>query len=592
MTVYDCNSLACALTVNHTESEGKIRIFTGAANYKTYDNTALVADTWYNIINTWDEVDMSLYINGSQVTTALSTTGTLQDPTSGTFFIGANSGTVNYFNGNIEDVRIYDYVLSQGAVANIYNEGLGTYGQNPEASTFVESGGQIYDHSADTWNKIDDIAPLHHWKLNEYSGTTVANDSGTNPMPGSITADVLLSQTGYIDRCMGFTGTTGHIKVEGLGDSLSDTVTNFSCWLNLNGAQEGAAGRIFDAGTYRMFALSTSANTFQLAVSASDSLTVSDLSATTWFHVSLNKTSANEATIFLNGAETTNGTLANLTATGDFYLGNQAADDATLYGNLEDVRMYARALTQPEISAIYNNGKGAYDHGYRSGFPTVKDPIHHWKLQETTLSAAFEVSDSGSNAMTPATATSCLYGSSTGMANIPRGFGLTETTSVVDCGNLQELNSITAMSIVLWMKREDVTEFLFGAGVQGSVPRLAYPYFANDNLVFYMGSNVDSSGGYVENLSTNWQQIAYIYDGSGADNDARLKGYVNTEQQTLSWSGTIPDVTFSTTAHFFIGNGVLANEANGSISDVRLYNYVLSTEEVQNLYNLGNGTLL
>jgi subtilisin family serine protease len=89
-----------------------------------------VANTWYHVAGTYDGVRMRLYINGQEDNST---------PKSGNIFtsdsewnIGAfNYGGVAYFEGTIDDVRIYDRALSAAEILQLYQKGLSRKAFNP-----------------------------------------------------------------------------------------------------------------------------------------------------------------------------------------------------------------------------------------------------------------------------------------------------------------------------------------------------------------------------------------------------------------------------------------------------------------------------
>lgn len=98
--------------------------------YYTYDGdehnvstSSLSTETWYHTVATWDaDGDVTLYLDGSSVDS-----GSLADPEakSGTNAFGARISTQqgDYYDGIIDDPRIYDKVLSDIEVSNLYNTG-------------------------------------------------------------------------------------------------------------------------------------------------------------------------------------------------------------------------------------------------------------------------------------------------------------------------------------------------------------------------------------------------------------------------------------------------------------------------------------
>lgn len=67
---------------------------------------------------------MTFYVNGVSVATA--TAALITTISAHALTIGmSNSGTAIPFNGSIDDVRIYNRVLSASEVSQLYNAGIG-----------------------------------------------------------------------------------------------------------------------------------------------------------------------------------------------------------------------------------------------------------------------------------------------------------------------------------------------------------------------------------------------------------------------------------------------------------------------------------
>ena len=88
-------------------------ILTGGTN-RTAEGTALAANAWTHVAGTYDGTTLRLYINGVQ---AASTTvsGPIASST-GPVRIGGNSLWGEYFQGRIDEVRIYNRALSQAEI--------------------------------------------------------------------------------------------------------------------------------------------------------------------------------------------------------------------------------------------------------------------------------------------------------------------------------------------------------------------------------------------------------------------------------------------------------------------------------------------
>ena len=85
---------------------------------EVYAQSALPIGTWTHLAGTYDGASLKIYINGVQ-SSSLSMTGTLS-LSSGPLTIGANALSENFF-GSIDEVRVYDKVLSSSEITNDMN---------------------------------------------------------------------------------------------------------------------------------------------------------------------------------------------------------------------------------------------------------------------------------------------------------------------------------------------------------------------------------------------------------------------------------------------------------------------------------------
>jgi hypothetical protein len=93
-------------------------------SYGAYFNAVSVSfdynfDTWYNIVGTFDGTVASLYINGSLYAQ--------QDKNDwntlpGNFRLGSLDNWISWWNGKVDDIRIYNRVLSADEILSLYNE--------------------------------------------------------------------------------------------------------------------------------------------------------------------------------------------------------------------------------------------------------------------------------------------------------------------------------------------------------------------------------------------------------------------------------------------------------------------------------------
>ena len=454
-------------------------------------------------------------------------------------------------------------------------------------------GESLYQFDGDSWNKTMDLTPLHHWRLNDIdNGSLTASDSGTNPINGVIT-DCILSQTGQISRNMEFTGSSSYIEVS------SDTVvdnnfnTTWSAWVNTTQttqyvgiiakgalALENGFGLIMYSGT-SLF----QSRTGETIVEA----TGPSIWDAGWTHlVGVRDNDNSETKIYYNGDryKTVSGVLSATTIAPKLIIGGRDSNGIlfNFNGNIEDVRIYDRALTQQEISAIYSKGQGTYSHSLVKGYPTFKAPIHHWKLQETTGTT---VNDSGSEAIAGVNSDALINK----LGKIDSSYEFTGTASYVDCGT-QILNYQTSGTFCFWLR---LTEDGATAGqpwlmtsiiIKGTtyeaigIPagnKLRYYYYNTSATPTYFDSNYTLSLDKWVYASIAWNAsgTSMYFDGEFDSSNTKTwadvhAGHANTEVN--------------------IGRSQVPSFLSGNLEDVRIYDYALSDQEIKNIYNLGKGT--
>ena len=92
----------------------------GGTSYAVEAPDVFPTDQWVFVAWSYDNTSTKIYINDSMVNEA---TGGGQDSSSGNNFVIGSRGTDRFFNGMIDDVKIYDFVLSTEEVSESYQKG-------------------------------------------------------------------------------------------------------------------------------------------------------------------------------------------------------------------------------------------------------------------------------------------------------------------------------------------------------------------------------------------------------------------------------------------------------------------------------------
>jgi hypothetical protein len=141
----------------------------GTENYAV-GPTTLPTGTWSHLATTWDGTTIRLYVNGTEVASAPQT-GTLPAST-GALSIGGNSIWGEYFNGTIDEVRVYRRALTAGEINTDMGKSVGDAAPPASAS-------QIGTFSAPIdWPVVPvHIASLNNGKIAVWDGFDAALNS-------------------------------------------------------------------------------------------------------------------------------------------------------------------------------------------------------------------------------------------------------------------------------------------------------------------------------------------------------------------------------------------------------------------------------
>jgi hypothetical protein len=105
---------------------GKLRYYLNNVGASWTSSTKSINDNiWHHVVATWDGTNKKLYVDGLLDTTAAGSGGDIANSTYGiNIGVRKNSVTsVNYFQGQIDDVRLFNYPLTAEQIKQIYNNG-------------------------------------------------------------------------------------------------------------------------------------------------------------------------------------------------------------------------------------------------------------------------------------------------------------------------------------------------------------------------------------------------------------------------------------------------------------------------------------
>jgi prepilin-type N-terminal cleavage/methylation domain-containing protein len=205
--------------------------------------------------------------------------------------------------------------------------------------------------------------------------------------------------------------------------------------------------------------------------------------------------------------------------------------------------------------------------------------IAWWKLDE---GAGVSTADSSGNGNTG----TLINGATWGTGKVGPYAVLTSAGSnqYVGVPNIAQLNGASRATIVGWMKRSVANGDVFVGEYGGGAGGFDFDADTDGNLYFELfngGSGVQPT---VALNDTNWHHIALVYDGTQSGNAARMKGYVDGVQQTLTFGGTVPATIPILAVQFQMGNYSTRTTSAGMADAVRVYSRALSTAEILRIY--------
>ncbi len=572
--------------------DGAVRFYTatGLSETSTYGTTPVVmsAGEWYHVTAVFNGAGsgnsgrMQIYINGVAQTLSFSGTipSSLQNNSIG-LRVGQGGLTSSLFLGSMDEVRAYNRALTAAEVRGLYDTGssdkLGTSAGQAAGTGRLDSG------------------LVGYWKYDDGSGSTAA-DASTNADTGTLTNGPTWT-TGQIGGAVNFDGNNDYVTSAGAtGADIRDSIS-LAHWVKFDAFPTSGNHSTFinnDTGGNHLYTFELYNNsgayfiTFVPGGGGNENTSAAvSISTGTWYHMAVSyDAQSNDVIFYLNGAvvgtadDSVVGGYAG--GTGTLYFGADAGTGSYLDGQMDEVRIYDRALSSDEMAALS-----------RLTTPTAVDTglEGYWSMNapDMTSTTAYDRSGAGN--------TGTLQDNAAGSRGvIGQAITLDGSFDRIDVGDMPTLEGQSALTISSWVRPSSLVDY---AGIL-----CKYSSTTSDTCLQAGGSGVGSSSainaavrngsdayGYTSGSKLTagvWTHVAMVFDGSLSGNANRLKVYVDGVQEALTFSGTIPATTVSNAQNFIIGRtGGASNYWNGKLDEVRAYNRALTAAEIKAQYDAG-----
>lgn len=544
-------------------NSGLILLNTGDSNgnpFKDSNNvnvpsSIITLNKWYHYVVVVDAVANKaiLYIDGEEVGTAV-----YKNPTSTTARVLYIGGPVSYrWQGAISNLKIYNRALSALEVRNLYKPRVAASSLQSGLVGYWPLDGDNYNSST---GRITDKTPYENSITN--NGATLTTD-----------------RMGQSNGAMSFNGSSSYIYRSTLNNPASSQMT-WSAWVKTSSSaatqvviQQSRSSTLV-TGEY-LYQIETNGrqnfwdwnNGFGYSQAGTSNTVLNDGA---WHQIAFVKDGVN-GTFYLDGQADGTKTAAqnNICGLTEFVIGKDYRDgDKFFNGSISDVRIYNRALSASEISAIYGT--------YRPKI--VADSLQQGLVFDMPLTSNWvKTETAGSQIMTDRTPYG-HDGQNLGATISSDGATFNGSNYITFSNPINQANLNQEWSVSAWVNVNDadnqvlIYNLNMGVHLNFSTTKkllLQLNWGAND---YYVYSNAT---GLVANQG--WKHVVFVFRNS----DGLRKIYIDAVDKT----GTGPNVTYTPSgisAQLRIGNGVV-----GSISNVKIYNRVLSAAEVKSLFDKG-----
>ena len=549
-----------------------------------YDNT------WHHFVGVKTGTSrIEAYVDGVKIETktGLTSTGTLAN--SALLYLGDSDGTNNgdEFNGDIDETKIFRFAMSLEDVLLEYNQGkaLRVAGSSATVGVYCPPG------FAGTCT-----APVGEWKMDEGSGSTVYDTSAATS-DGTITGATWknAAQCKY-GNCLSFDG-NDYVTLDNI--DFSGKNVSFFAWLNpvdITGSTyphlvtERSITPVIEGIRFIYDYAGAGSSSDDLDVI----LNISDVRRDCYgYNVLLVEGGWNHLGFTYDGTNVKiykSGSLINtcnwpgdlVTPNVDLYIGSDAVGGSSWYarGLIDDVKIYDYALTQEQISWLYDKGK----------------PVGYWKF------------DGGQGATAKDSTTSNNTGTISGATWTTSGkynsaLSFDGTGDFVNLGSAKMGSASGGIAASAWV-------YVSSTDFDGTFKTILADNIGNpdtENGFFVIlddrgggnptnGINIslDTVGGwqvYGANASNIFTTTSAWYHIVAGYNPGTNSGflYVNGVPQSLTVTGAgTGNYKPDTDENLYIGalnDGTYSFK--GSIDEVKIYNYAPTAEQVKLDYNQG-----
>lgn len=561
-TPYDIFNLR--LYQNRLEAE----IYEGGSNINIKWSTSVIDNKWHYAALVKNGNNTYLYIDG---VLRANSSGSWGEISNSQFIVGAHSTSSGFFNGFLDEVKIYPYARTAAQIKTDYNAG--------KAHAAAAKGVAVQLGSSNKSSDAFSNGLVGYWKMDEasWSGSAgeVIDSSGNGNHGVGVGTTKPTTGAGKFGNGGVFDGISQYVDA-GSNSSLAipNTIT-ISTWVNPSDvsvctgatkcdivARNNAANYLLEAESsgYR-FALNADWGNADLRnVGGAPSIN-------TWTHV-VATYDGTTMKIYLNGTLAGSKNIATTinTSSGSFMIGRGSGTTYLFKGKLDETRVYNRALSPAEVRQLYEWAPG---------------PVGYWDFENTSIGSSVpDVSGYGNNGGWNGTSTTRWVTGKYGKAG--NFNGTSDYVNVADANSL-DVNNFT---VSFWIKFNSASgnQRLISKGGVSNASNFYLWRNDGNTLVYYgfgKGASKDENSFNPNFTIGQWYKVDLLYNGSA------VQVYINGIYKSQMSTTATPNTNASTLE---IGYSTISggNYFNGQIDEVKIYNYARTQKQIVEDMNAGH----
>ena len=374
---------------------------------------------------------------------------------------------------------------------------------------------------------------------------------------------------------MDFDGSSQYIDID--SSSFGSDSFSISLWFKQDTGtsfQGLFAGSGYSGGTG--FIIYTHQNTIKIYTAVSGSttniLTSPTFSFDTWYHVTLKREYNVGWSLYIDGTEVD--TYSSLTTTdltsANTRIGKHYTSGLYFNGQIDGISIYNYALSSSQVTTLY----GSSSTGIGNPMSLSPKPVAYYPLGD-------QDSFNGADYLVPNSSLKDYV------------FDFDGSNDYIDCGAISAIPSATQITVSFWANTDSTSQSQVVFGDNSSSPIFSFEYWGSSNKMFFEYGTGTYAYLTLTSVVTagSWNNVAMVYDASGASNTDKIKIYVDgvDKSSLLTYVGTIPTSLNASIGDFWIGNGQNYNSPfNGKLSNFQIFNTALSATDLETLYNNGS----